>query len=395
MPIISVMMPVYNAEKYLHESINSILSQTEQDFELVIVNDGSTDRSEEIILSYDDPRIIYIKKENGGEASARNAALDLVKGQFVVFQDADDISLSTRLQTLKESFFSEEVGFVHSDMVHINENGEVTGYFQGRASQKGATLREYIKSGSPFLNASIMIRTYILKAHRYEQMRVGTDTDMGRKISHTFHSIHVPLPLYFYRLHNHSAMNGAYDDSVWFRPLESLIQAHSLEELIPEIDWSTGDYQDNTAKAKAILALLLYRRNFCFRGINILTEAENMAVNDDTHLLLSAIKFMFNGQFQNAIQLMDMIQNKDHIVHNYIGECELLLGNTQPAFQQFCQALKFKPRYMEAIDNIKGVAGILDFNLMDPPYYKEFHQHIKPNSLNFKGISVINPMQRF
>lgn len=97
MPKISVIMPAYNAEKYIAEAIDSILGQTFGDFEFIILNDCSSDRTEEIILSYDDPRIVYLKNErNLGVAATLNRGLAMAKGEYIARMDADDISLPER-----------------------------------------------------------------------------------------------------------------------------------------------------------------------------------------------------------------------------------------------------------------------------------------------------------
>lgn len=89
---VSIIVPVYNVEKYLSKCIESILNQTLNDFELILVNDGSTDNSAKICEEYriKDSRIILINKENGGLSSARNAGLDIAKGKYIGFVDSDD-----------------------------------------------------------------------------------------------------------------------------------------------------------------------------------------------------------------------------------------------------------------------------------------------------------------
>ena len=98
-PIISVVMPVYNAEKYLDESIQSILNQTYKDFEFIIVNDGSTDKSLDIIKKYQktDDRIVLIDRENKGLVFSLNEGISIAQGKYIARMDADDISLSSRL----------------------------------------------------------------------------------------------------------------------------------------------------------------------------------------------------------------------------------------------------------------------------------------------------------
>ncbi|MBL7750115.1 MAG: glycosyltransferase family 2 protein, partial [Chitinophagaceae bacterium] len=102
-PSISVIMPVYNAGKFLREAIDSILGQTHTDLEFIIVNDCSADESEAIILSYTDPRIVYIKHEvNKGVVAAMNTGIALVKAPLLCIMHADDISLPERLAWQKE-----------------------------------------------------------------------------------------------------------------------------------------------------------------------------------------------------------------------------------------------------------------------------------------------------
>ena len=97
-PLVSVLLPVYNAQDYLKQSIDSILGQTLTDFELIIVNDGSTDGSKAIIDSYSDPRIIVIDQSNAGLPVSLNRAIARAKGKYLARQDADDVSEPTRFE---------------------------------------------------------------------------------------------------------------------------------------------------------------------------------------------------------------------------------------------------------------------------------------------------------
>src|SRR5699024_6933853 len=92
MPKVSVIVPVYNVEKYIEKCIQTLVNQTLQDLEIIIVNDGSTDNSEKIIKKYkkEYKNIIYVTKENGGLSSARNFGLLYATGEYVAFLDSDD-----------------------------------------------------------------------------------------------------------------------------------------------------------------------------------------------------------------------------------------------------------------------------------------------------------------
>jgi glycosyltransferase involved in cell wall biosynthesis len=95
-PKISVAMSVFNGEEYLRAAIDSILAQTFSDFEFIIVDDGSTDRSAAIVRGYDDPRFVLLSQENRGVAAALNHAMSRARGEYIARQDADDVSLPER-----------------------------------------------------------------------------------------------------------------------------------------------------------------------------------------------------------------------------------------------------------------------------------------------------------
>src|SRR5688572_9651460 len=89
---ISIIMPVYNVEKYLHTAVDSVLQQTYKNFELIVVDDGSTDKSGDISESYakSDKRVSVVHKDNGGLSDARNAGLPHARGDYIIFIDSDD-----------------------------------------------------------------------------------------------------------------------------------------------------------------------------------------------------------------------------------------------------------------------------------------------------------------
>ena len=101
-PLISIVIPVYNVEAYIEHCIQNILSQTYRNLEVIIVNDGSPDDSIKIAkeLTKDDPRFIYIDKENGGQSDARNAGLDIATGDYIFFCDPDDFMFEKSIENL-------------------------------------------------------------------------------------------------------------------------------------------------------------------------------------------------------------------------------------------------------------------------------------------------------
>lgn len=131
-PLISVIIPMYNAEKYIYKNINSILNQDFSDFELIVVNDSSTDNSLNIVKSFDDKRISIYTKINEGTSKARNYGLKYAKGDYILFIDADDYielnTLSTYVSIIEKEnidliingFYSETVNSNYNDLVFLD-----------------------------------------------------------------------------------------------------------------------------------------------------------------------------------------------------------------------------------------------------------------------------------
>lgn len=124
--MVSIILPVFNAERFLPQCLDSILRQTYQDWELIAVDDGSKDGSMEILKSYEkrDNRIHIISKKNEGVSIARNVALEHAHGDYIYFVDSDDIVMPEALMILVKAMESSKATFVKSDFLPINEHGK-------------------------------------------------------------------------------------------------------------------------------------------------------------------------------------------------------------------------------------------------------------------------------
>lgn len=148
-PIFTVIVPTYNREHYLKRSIDSILAQTFKDFELIVVDDGSEDNTREIINSYDDNRIVYIYKENGGINSARNKALLSARGKYIAFCDSDDSWLPTKLEKHMLKYSEDaEIKLVY-DLTGIleSENGDAQIVLARNDTCEGWCYKEVLHQG--------------------------------------------------------------------------------------------------------------------------------------------------------------------------------------------------------------------------------------------------------
>ncbi|BAQ18241.1 hypothetical protein GL4_2807 [Methyloceanibacter caenitepidi] len=170
-PTVSIIMPAYNASEHIAAAIDSVLTQTFEDWELIIVDDGSTDTTSSIIQSYTNHRIRYIRQENKGRASARNAALEVARGEFIAFLDADDLfepnKLEIQVKLLRDR---PKLGGVRGAWKRISKTGEL---LRVRAEQKRRVLRARSAiAGNPLLLSMSMIRRdFIDRGLRFEEGR--------------------------------------------------------------------------------------------------------------------------------------------------------------------------------------------------------------------------------
>ncbi|RPE08572.1 glycosyltransferase [Chitinophaga lutea] len=172
-PYISVILPVYNSAAWVAATIHSILGQTFGDFELIVINDGSTDNSETVIRSFPDSRIRYLDQPNRGLVATLNRGIAEARGRYLARIDADDICLPERFAK-QAAWLDAHPGtaLVGSFVVFINERGEETGSWAGdRDHHTAAQIRQAL----PYLNCmthpSVMARTVVMREYGYNPLQ--------------------------------------------------------------------------------------------------------------------------------------------------------------------------------------------------------------------------------
>lgn len=164
-PLVSVVMPVYNTERFLRQAIDSVLNQTYQNIELIVVDDGSKDNSLQILTEYqkNDSRVCVIKQEpNLGVAHARNKGIQLAKGEFIALLDSDDIWEETKIDRQVSLLKKEDADIVYCSLDFIDENGiQIKRPFV--VSNKTDYNRMLVKC--EFTCSTIMSKAELLKAH--------------------------------------------------------------------------------------------------------------------------------------------------------------------------------------------------------------------------------------
>lgn len=228
--LISVIMSVYNGEKYLKEAIGSILNQTYTNFEFIIIDDCSSDSSISIIQSYNDPRIVLIQnKENLGLTKSLNEGLRQAKGEYIARMDADDCMMPNRLEKQLDFLHKNtSVIVVGSSAFIIDENGVQIGI--KKTITDHSQLRFHMLFKNQILHPTTMFRKdEIIKLGAYnEQYRFAQDYDLWSRILEKEYLIsNIEEPLMKYRLHNFSVTQGkTKDDS--FQTAMSIVKRNLL-----------------------------------------------------------------------------------------------------------------------------------------------------------------------
>ncbi len=159
MPKISIIIPVYNTGKYIEKCLDSVKKQTMKDLEIIVVNDGSTDNSEDVINNWikDNPDIVtkYYKKENGGLSSARNYGIEKANGKYIMLLDSDDYIDSKLFENL-EQYINNEIDLIKFKMTTVDESGKQIAKLSGPVFEKctGEEAFEKLAGNDNFLEVA-------------------------------------------------------------------------------------------------------------------------------------------------------------------------------------------------------------------------------------------------
>lgn len=188
MPKVSVIMSAYNAQECIAEAIASILNQTFENFEFLILNDGSTDRTQEIIESFSDPRIQIIKQKNQGLTKSLNTLIKKARGTYIARMDADDVSLPER--------FEKQISFLetHPDIVMCGTQCDAY-----PVPCLHTDIKKMMIFHNPFVHSSVVIRSSVLKENLYnESFKYMQDYELWTRIVPFYKTANVPEVLLEY-----------------------------------------------------------------------------------------------------------------------------------------------------------------------------------------------------
>ena len=196
-PEITIVIPAYNASAYLHESITSVINQSFKEWELIIVNDGSTDTTEAVAREFlKDERIQLINQVNGGVSAARNKGIDAAKGNYIGFLDADDYLLPNDLQSKFDVLSNNKlVDFIYSDVIHCD--GALNELYVQKGVEGENLFQEALlwrKEVIPTLPSNIIGKASLFKKNVRFDENLSNCADRFMKIQLSINAIGIYLP---------------------------------------------------------------------------------------------------------------------------------------------------------------------------------------------------------
>jgi glycosyltransferase involved in cell wall biosynthesis len=266
-PAVTVLMPVFNAEKHLRQSLESVLRQRFCDFELLAIDDGSSDSSAGILAGFGDPRIRILRNEkNIGLVATLNRGLEEARGDWIARQDADDVSAPGRLAA-QMAFVrgNPAVPLVGSDALLIDAGGRSCGRW--RTGGHADLVAWDLCFRAPFAHSSALFRRSIIqRVGGYRDLRACEDLDLWGRIAADFPVVTLRQPLVKYRLHGESIMAGAERDAARCWDVKATLERH-LAQVAPGLDrdaceriaaaWSEGRVSEWPAYFDAVKSLEL------------------------------------------------------------------------------------------------------------------------------------------
>lgn len=209
MPKISVIIPVYNSEKYLAQCFDSVLNQTMQDFEAIVVNDGSTDGSEEIVNNYKPKfknKMHYICQENAGQSGARNKALGVATGEYIFFLDSDDYLDCSAFEVAYDYAVQNDLDIVCFNFYEARE-GESAFPIDYRLCYSDNVVKKYILNEASPCNKIIKREIFEKNNLRFSEKLIYEDLELVPQLAlYTDKIGFIDKPLYYYVIHSGSTM---------------------------------------------------------------------------------------------------------------------------------------------------------------------------------------------
>lgn len=350
--MVSIIIAVYNGEKYIKEAIESVLNQTYKDIELIVVDDGSTDNTKGIVTSY--LKVKYVYQENKGEGAARNVGTSLAKGEYVAFLDADDLCKVDKIENQVNILQSNsEIDVVYCDLEVVDENLK---YINTLKSEGVYSKREELLSMMLYRQViqgpiCMMIRKKCSDEVKWvENYTYIVDYIYTINLARKFNFQYLEEPLYVYRRHNNNLSNSHEKTLVEERQFLISIGVDEIEKIINNSNFD--EYNRKLLFAKILIKMLKYKE-----AQSILGEIKEIK-NDEYILFNLGNCFYKQGNIQEAQKCYEaalLINSNMAEAYNNLG-CVISGFDSEAATEMFQKALEARKGYMDAQINLNNIS---------------------------------------
>ncbi|MBC7427472.1 MAG: glycosyltransferase [Bacteriovorax sp.] len=296
--LVSVIMNCFNGEKYLREAIDSAISQTYQNLEIILWDNRSTDKSSSIVKSYADSRIKYfLADEFTSLGEARNLAIKKSKGEFIAFLDVDDIWFATKMEKQVALFNDPKVGIVISDTIFFNEKGDFKQLYKNEKPPVGEVFAELLKSYCVSLETIAVRKSYLDQMDYWFDSRFSMieEMDFLLRLSKISQLAYVDEPLAKWRMHNQS---WTYEKRSLF-PVERKQMIETYSKIIPDFRNTYSESIQSILKLAALEESIVFFQKGEIAEMR--SKIEPFILKDKKYLVLYLLSFMPKGMVRSVL----------------------------------------------------------------------------------------------
>lgn len=348
--LVSVVMPVYNQADYLPAAIDSVLSQTYPNIELILLNDGSTDRSPEIGREYaaKDSRVRFFEQKNRGLAAARNAAIEKAEGEFICLLDSDDCMLPEKVEKQVNALLQDpKLDITYTAITIIDQNDNVIGEMHDQAYPPELFLAQMFFRNVLPNPITIMTKSECLKENLFnEAYRIGEDYELILRLAHHYCFKYIDLPLTRYRRHTQNLSNNL----IRAREAELKTLSHYSKEHVEGVVDKCFISNEEKTLLKGKIFYNMERFNDALAMFKKLSSGISLFYRGNCYLKLNQVD-LAKQSFLESLQL----DASNAACHNNLGAIYAMQKDFANSKKQFQKALGLRPGYLDPEMNLKNV----------------------------------------
>lgn len=346
---VSVVIPVYNSERYINEAIDSLIKQSFQDYEIIAIDDGSTDGTANVVKKYAG-KVKYIYQQNMGPASARNRGIKEANGRYIAFLDADDVSEKDRLETQVNAFKkNKDAGLVYSSLSFINEKGnKISGIHRSKQYDSETFLGKMFTRNIMVSASVVMARKSLIEelGGFDENIHLSEDYDMWLRMAKNNSIVYIDVPLVRYRRHSNNASINREENKT--NEAKSILK-HDLNEVFGYVKKAYPE------RADAVMGAIYTKISDYNNAERFLKKFISRQPEDSTgHFLLGNLYYMLNRREEAEKEFVKSVTAPENFAeaYNNLGVIYSDKGNYKKAEKAFLNACEFREDYRDPRDNL-------------------------------------------